>query len=247
MPPMPPSRLPGLSKSTFLMGLQCQKLLWFRYNAQDQIPAPDEATQALFDQGTEVGVLAHQLFPGGIAVAPGIITPNEVIAETQKAIRKRRPLYEAAFAFRGGYARADILVPFTGNAWDLVEVKSTTQLKEEVHLPDLAFQAFVLTGAGIELRKCFLAHINNEFVRHGQPGIPANQLRPGQRRRAPPCAPGFGGLLRSRHARHDSNRGPAQTPGLTHLGFLNTPCSWLALSFHTSSTRGRRSGDSSPT
>jgi len=66
------------------MGLQCQKLLWFRYNAKDQIPAPDEAQQAIFDQGTEVGELAHQLFPGGTVVAPGIISPSEVVAETQK-------------------------------------------------------------------------------------------------------------------------------------------------------------------
>ena len=50
---------------------------------------------------------------------------------------------------------------------DLIEVKSTTKLKKEVHLPDIAFQAFVLAGAGIKVRKCFLAHINNEFVRHG--------------------------------------------------------------------------------
>jgi hypothetical protein len=49
----------------------------------------------------------------------------------------------------------------------LVEVKSTTSLKEEVHLPDIAFQAYVLSGAGLKLRKCFLAHINGEFVRHG--------------------------------------------------------------------------------
>lgn len=164
---MPPAHLPSLSKSTFLMGRQCSKLLWFRYNAKDQIPAPDEAQQAIFDQGTEVGELAQQLFPGGIVVASGIVNPSEVIAATQKVIQSRRPLYEAAFAFRGGYARADILVPVSGNAWDLVEVKSTTQLKDEVHLPDLAFQAYVLTGAGIKLRKCFLAHINNEFVRHG--------------------------------------------------------------------------------
>jgi hypothetical protein len=102
-----------------------------------------------------------------MVVAPGIITPDEVIAQTQKAIQLRQPLYEAAFSYHGGYARTDILVPVTGNAWDLVEVKSTTSLKEEVHLPDIAFQAFVLTGAGIKLRKCFLAHINNEFVRHG--------------------------------------------------------------------------------
>jgi len=150
-----------------MMGRQCSKLLWFRYNAKDQIPAPDEAQQAVFDQGTEVGELAQQLFPGGIVVAPGIINPQEVIAQTQDAIRKRQSLYEAAFVFHGGYARTDILVPVAGGAWDLIEVKSTTSLKEEVHLPDIAFQAFVLTGAGIKLRKCFLAHINNEFVRHG--------------------------------------------------------------------------------
>ncbi len=161
------ARHSSLSKSTFLMGRQCSKLLWFRYNAKDQIPAPDEAKQAVFDQGTEVGELAQQLFPGGMVVAPGIINPQEVIAQTQAAISKRVPLYEAAFSYNGGYARADILVPVADDAWDLVEVKSTTSLKEDVHLPDIAFQAFVLTGAGIKLRKCFLAHINNEFVRHG--------------------------------------------------------------------------------
>jgi hypothetical protein len=158
---------PYISKSTFLMGLQCAKLIWFRYNAKDQIPAPDEATQAIFDQGTEVGELARQLFPGGTMVAPGIFAPDQVIAKTRQVIRERRPMYEAAFEFDGGYARTDILVPVSGDAWDLVEVKSTTSLKQEVHLPDIAFQAFVLTGAGIKLRKCFLAHINNEFVRHG--------------------------------------------------------------------------------
>jgi hypothetical protein len=164
---MKPLRQQYISKSTYLMGLQCQKLIWFRYNAKDQIPAPDEATQAIFDQGTEVGELARELFPAGMVVAPGIINPDEVITQTQKAIKARRPLYEAAFVFHGGYARTDILVPVAGDAWDLIEVKSTTKLKEEVHLPDIAFQAYVLAGAGIKIRKCFLAHINNEFVRHG--------------------------------------------------------------------------------
>ena len=164
---MKPSPQPGLSKTTFLMGRQCSKLLWFRYNAKDQIPAPSAATQAVFDQGTEVGELAQQFFPGGIEIdtAPGDF--DGAIRRTSDALKLRRPIYEATFAFGSGYARADILVPVAGNAWDLVEVKSTTSLKEEVHLPDITFQAFVLTGAGIKLRKCFLAHINNEFVRHG--------------------------------------------------------------------------------
>ncbi|HPY31138.1 MAG TPA: DUF2779 domain-containing protein [Verrucomicrobiota bacterium] len=158
---------PSLSKSTFLMGRQCSKLLWFRYNARDQIPAPDEAQQAVFDQGHEVGNLAKQLFPGGIEIdaAPGDF--DGAIRRTTEALLPRRPLYEATFAHGGGYVRADILVPVAGGAWDLVEVKSTTRLQEEVHLPDIAFQAFALTGAGIPLRKCFLAHINGEFVRRG--------------------------------------------------------------------------------
>ena len=149
------------------MGRQCTKLLWFRYNAKDQLPAPDEAQQAVFDQGHEVGELAKQLFPGGIEIdtAPGDF--DGAIRRTQEALKQRRPIYEATFSHGGGYARADILVPVAGKAWDLVEVKSTTSLKDEVHLPDIAFQAFVLTGADIKLRKCFLAHINNEFVRQG--------------------------------------------------------------------------------
>ena len=162
-----PTRQPGLSKSTFMMGRQCSKLLWFRYNAKDQIPASDESTQAIFDQGTEVGELAQQLFPDGVGINTGPGEFDAAIRLTQETLKHRRPIYEATFSFGGGYARVDILVPVAGNAWDLVEVKSTTSLKDEVHLPDIAFQAFVLTGAGIKLRKCFLAHINSEFVRHG--------------------------------------------------------------------------------
>ncbi|MGO8926193.1 MAG: hypothetical protein ACLQU3_04785 [Limisphaerales bacterium] len=60
---------PYVSKSKFLWGAQCRKLLWIAYNAKDQIPEPDAATQAIFDQGHEVGALAKALYPGGIIVA----------------------------------------------------------------------------------------------------------------------------------------------------------------------------------
>jgi hypothetical protein len=161
------SQQPCISKTTYLMGLQCQKLLWFRYNAKNQIPAPDQAQQAVFDQGTEVGELARELFPNGLLIAPGVIELDKVLTETGKAIQYRRPLFEPAFQFNGGYARADILNPVAGNAWDIVEVKSTTGLKD-VHLQDLAFQAYVFAGAGIKIRKCWLAHINSDFVRRGE-------------------------------------------------------------------------------
>jgi hypothetical protein len=60
---------PYVSKSKFLWGSQCKKLLWVAYNDRDRIPEPDAATQAIFDQGHEVGALAKALYPGGIIVA----------------------------------------------------------------------------------------------------------------------------------------------------------------------------------
>jgi hypothetical protein len=60
---------PFVSKSKFLWGSQCKKLLWYAYNAKDQIPEPGAAQQAIFDQGHEVGALARSLYPGGIIFA----------------------------------------------------------------------------------------------------------------------------------------------------------------------------------
>jgi hypothetical protein len=58
-----------VSKSKFLSDLQCPKLLWHQYNRKDIIPEPDAATQAIFDQGHEIGQLAKQIFSGDIEVS----------------------------------------------------------------------------------------------------------------------------------------------------------------------------------
>ena len=51
---------PNLSKSRFVAGWQCHKLLWLRVHEKN---APelqiDVVLQDRFDQGTEVGVLAR--------------------------------------------------------------------------------------------------------------------------------------------------------------------------------------------
>jgi len=61
-----------VSKSKFLQGSQCKKLLWFAYNEKDQIPETDAAQQAIFDQGHEVSALAKSLYPGGIEVSESV-------------------------------------------------------------------------------------------------------------------------------------------------------------------------------
>lgn len=157
---------PLISKSRYLWGLQCPKLLWTAFNAKEQIPAADATTQAIFDQGHEVGALAKQLFPGSIEVSAGTTDFQQVLQQSLAAAKARKSLFEPGFVYNGGFARADILNPVGHDQWDLVEVKSTTAAKDE-HLPDIAFQTFVYTGAGLKIRHCVLMHIEGEFTRHG--------------------------------------------------------------------------------
>jgi hypothetical protein len=157
---------PYVSKSKFLWGSQCRKLLWYAYNAKDQIPQPDAAQQAIFDQGHEVGELAKSLYPGGIEVSAGVTDFEQVLQQSLEAAKARKPLFEAGFAYNGGFARVDILNPVGKDGWDIIEVKSSTEVKD-VNLLDLAFQAFVYTGAGLSIRRSCLMHVNRDYVRRG--------------------------------------------------------------------------------
>src|SRR5262245_35641329 len=119
-----------LSKSKFIAGLQCSKLLWHSVNTPEQMPAPDTQTQAIFNQGHDVGALAKTLFPGGLEVGEGVTNRQAVVQWTREALHLRKPLFEAALEHNGGYARADILNPVGEDEWEIVEVKSSTEVKE---------------------------------------------------------------------------------------------------------------------
>jgi len=152
------------------MGLQCPKLLWIKCHEKWLIPKPGESQQHLFDQGHEVGNLAKSLFPKGIEIEtkPWEYTESDTL--TRKEIEKKKPLFEAGFLVDGLYSRADVLMPAGKNMWDIIEVKSGTKV-EEVHVQDAAFQRYVYEKAGLKIRKCFLMHINNEYVRKGKINI----------------------------------------------------------------------------
>ena len=157
---------PFISKSKYLNGLQCHKLLWFYYNAKDQIPAFDAQTQAIFDQGHLVGDLAKKLYPNGIEIAGAAKDFGKMLELSKQALSQRKPLFEAAFKSGNAYARADILNPVGKNDWEIIEVKSSTEVKD-VNLHDLALQRYAYEGAGLSITKCFVLHINNEYVRKG--------------------------------------------------------------------------------
>ena len=59
---------PLLSKSKYLYGIQCPRLLWMAINEPEKLPEVDEATQHRFDEGHLVGELAKKVFPDGIDI-----------------------------------------------------------------------------------------------------------------------------------------------------------------------------------
>lgn len=155
-----------ISKSAFLAGLQCDKLLWARSNTRNQITPTDGSLQTIFDQGHEVGVIARRLLAGGVEVAAGVMDPTEVVRASRDALRVSKPLFEAGFTFDGMFARADVLVPAGRAGWDLYKVKGVTEPKE-IHFKELTFQVQVITGAGLLIRRCFLVYSDRDYVREG--------------------------------------------------------------------------------
>jgi hypothetical protein len=161
-----PKPQPFLSKTKYLDGIKCAKLLWYEFNKAEAIPETDPETQAIFDQGTLVGELAQKLYPNGIMVGREQ-RPEDSHAKSLKALKLRRPLFEAGLTCGRAYALPDILLPVENDAWDLIEVKSSSEVKDE-YLPDVAFQKYVYTGAGLKVRRCYLMYIDTEYLRQGE-------------------------------------------------------------------------------
>ncbi|MBI4331149.1 MAG: DUF2779 domain-containing protein [Chloroflexi bacterium] len=154
-----------LSKSRYMNGLQCPKLLWMACNAPDKIPEPDASTQHVFDQGHLVGELAKYLYPGGIDVPHDDFKEN--VGRTRELLAERKTLFEAGFMSGGLFSRLDILKPAGRDAWDIVEVKSSTSVKEE-NLHDVSFQRHCCRQHGLKIDNCYLAYVNNQYVRKGE-------------------------------------------------------------------------------
>ncbi len=156
-----------LSKSTFIKGMQCHKALYLGKHHKELKAEVSEAQEAIFSQGTRVGELAQQLFPGGVDCTPeSYYDFQKAVIRTQEEIAKgTKIIYEAAFQFNGVLAALDILVN-DNNGWKAYEVKSSTSISVTYHM-DATIQYYAITNSGIELKDIFIVHINNEYEKNG--------------------------------------------------------------------------------
>ena len=152
-----------LSKSKYLIGLQCPRHLWIAFNAKEKLPEIDASVQHRFDEGNKIGELAKKLFPGGIDIPTEDFRGNLEI--TKASLKEGKPLFEPAFMIDDLYSRGDVLVP-NEDGWDIIEVKSATKVKD-VNVHDVSFQKHVYEKCGLKIKNCYLMHINNEYVRDG--------------------------------------------------------------------------------
>lgn len=157
-----------LSKSTFIRGLQCEKSLYL-YKHHYQLKDPTSPSlQAVFDQGTNIGVLAQKLFPNGADASPeNHFKMVESVRKTQDFIFQGESIiYEATFLYNDVLAALDILVK-DDDGWKAYEVKSSTKVSD-TYIKDAAIQYYTITNSGIDLKDISIVHINNQYTKDGE-------------------------------------------------------------------------------
>jgi predicted RecB family nuclease len=152
-----------LSKSRFVAGKQCHKLLWWKVHEPLAVELqPDKVLQDRFDQGAQVGALARERFAGGTLID----LPHHAVAERVEATRRAidagaAAIFEASFVADNTFVAVDVLLR-EGTGWRLIEVKSASSQKEE-HLLDIAVQAHVLALSGIDVVAMEVMHLSKDF------------------------------------------------------------------------------------
>jgi hypothetical protein len=164
-----------LSKSTYIKGLQCEKALYMQKKHPYLRDKLSIEQRAKFQRGTDVGVLAHEVFPGGIDMSPN--SPSQFPKKVQEtwdnlSNPKVKVMYEAVFQYNDTLIMLDILVR-DGDQWLAVEVKSSMRLSD-TYYNDAALQYYVLHGCGVPLSDFRLMYLNGDYVKDGP--IDVNQL-----------------------------------------------------------------------
>lgn len=183
-----------LSKSTYIRGKSCAKSTYLSRQFPDINSKVPPSLESKFLNGNEVGKLARELFEGGIDISQGGKYYGEsLLLPTLQAIQEGHTiLYEAAFETDGTLLKyfnetayndrlfftADIVV-ICQNKIKVYEVKSSTRLKEPIHVYELGFQSLVIRnnpvlkrlGHGDKKIEFYFVYLNKEYKRGNELNI----------------------------------------------------------------------------
>jgi predicted RecB family nuclease len=144
------------------------KRLYWQVHQPELAAQPDAAAEAIIQQGHEVGMLARRLFPGGVEVdcSRGL---GDAIRATRELVANPdvQAIFEGVFEHQNVLVKVDILHRRRDGRWRLIEVKSTTDVRDH-HLDDVGIQYRVVSRSGVDVASVCLAHVNRAFVFDGQ-------------------------------------------------------------------------------
>ena len=148
----------AVSKTDFVRGLQCEKMLWLDAHAPELKIIPPEV-QARLDAGNDFGDNAMRIFGDFIETTvlreDGRLNYTEMLAKTTALVAQGEPIIcEASFSWYGNFCAVDILRK-VGDKYALYEVKNTWRVREEF-VTDLGFQRLILRKCGVDIAGCHL-------------------------------------------------------------------------------------------
>ena len=149
----------GITKTDFMRGMQCRKMLWLdKHKPQMKIIPPE--VQAKLDAGNDFGDRAMGMFgpyEEMTVYRPGTRIPDKkALAEkTAQHLRLGTPVIcEAAFLYYNNYCAADILRKVEGG-YDFYEVKNAPEVHEQF-IRDAGFQYYIMSRAGVRIREIYI-------------------------------------------------------------------------------------------
>ena len=152
-----------ITKSDLLRLRKCPN--WFWLKKRDPQSIKQEVNRSLIEEGNEFELVCRELFPDGWIVKEH--DEHAAIKTKQLTAGRDRPIFQATFLKDDVLVRTDVLVPVEDDAWDLFEIKASTEVKEE-YLIDLAIQQYVLASCGVKLNRCGLTIANPSYIRDGE-------------------------------------------------------------------------------
>jgi len=154
----------NLSKSRYCKGIRCPKILWLEKH-KSEVRDESVFNKKIFDDGNKVGDLAMGYY-GAYSEVPHNDDKSVMIAETKRLLDANTPIIcEASFAYNGNFCSVDILRVCDCDV-EITEVKSSTDIIP-IYYDDIAFQYYVLSSCGLNVKKAFIMHINNKYERRG--------------------------------------------------------------------------------
>ena len=154
-----------LTKTSFMSGWQCPLRAWFESHRPHLATPLDAAVLDRLQQGREVGELARLRYPGGVLVVERSGAIEDRGGETRRLMADPDvpAIFEGVFVDDAAAVQVDVLRRVDGSAWDLLEVKSSSRVKDE-HLPDVGVQALVLRRVGVPVRRVGVLHLDRNYV-----------------------------------------------------------------------------------